>query len=236
MKLEPDTVVWADRPATGGAGVVYKMYRNRGRFNWLRESAGRFRVEREYNALEFLVQHGLPCSRPRYWTCGILPDHGHYEILCMDELPRVVALKEEFPAAGAGDCLKGADYHALSGLIRRMHAAGFFHGRLDLRNILVGADAAGRAAYYIIDTPQAMTFPYDIGGTRMGWADLRHFATAIRRHAGAEACEVVLTHYGLDAKAKARMLHAVAAGGRPLLGRECLRFEFGLRARLARLV
>ncbi len=154
----------------------------------------------------------------------------------MDELPGVAALKEEFPAAGAPDCLKEADYPALCGLIRRMHAAGFFHGRLDLRNILVGAGAAGRPAYYIIDTPQAMTFPYDIADTRMGWADLRHFATAIRWHAGAEACEAVLTHYGLAGDAKARMLRAVAAGGRPLLGRDYLRFEFGLRARLARLV
>jgi hypothetical protein len=116
-----------------------------------------------------------------------------------------------------------------------MHAAGFYHGRLDLRNILVGADAAGAPAYYIIDTPQAMVFPYDIAGRRMGWDDLRHFAAAMRRHLGPDACDSALVHYGLDSAMRARMLRDISRGGRPRLGRSFTRFEFGVRTRLARL-
>jgi hypothetical protein len=239
LKLERDTVVWCDAVPSEGVSVVFKMYRNRDCVSVWRERAFRFRVEREYNSLHFLSRHDIPCSIPRYWTFGVHQDHGRYEILCMDEIPNVTELVPEFPSRSPGwsalDRLKGTDFTALCGLIRRMHAAGFYHGRLDLRNILVGADDAGAPAYCIIDTPQAMVFPYDIWGTRTGWDDLRHFAAAMRRHLGPDACDSVLVRYGLDPAMRARMLQDISRGGRPRLGRNFTRFEFGVRSRLARL-
>jgi hypothetical protein len=238
-KLERDTVIWSDYIQAEGVSVVCKMYRNRGGISWQREHCFGFRVEREHNALSFLAGHGVPCSIPRFWSFGQHRDHGRYEILCMDELPNVAPIPEEgpreMPEMGSTfpDWEQEIDIARLCGVIRKMHESGFYHGRLDLRNILVGDDPKGGFRYYVIDTPQAILFPYSIVGTRMGTADLSDFLSAANRRWGPDARKEVLLHYLLNAKMRARLLEDSAPRHRQRLTRSLRRFEFGLRSRLA---
>lgn len=239
LKLERKTVIWSDPIPSEGVNAIYKMYRNRGGISWQREQAFRFRVEREYNALSFLAARGVPCSQARFWTFGCHKDHGRHEILCMKEIPDVVPVVEAWPKGipAQGTALpahkKEIDIIPLCGVIRRMHESGFYHGRLDLRNILVGSDAAGVFHYHIIDTPQAILFPRSIVGTRMGWADLRHFVLTVSDYWGADASRAILFHYGSDEETTARMIKDIDRGEPSLLARNLMRFEFGIRSRLA---
>ena len=229
LKLEENTVIWVARRRDNGASSVFKMYRNRGGVSWQREQLFRFRVEREYLALSFLVRHGIRCSIPDFWTYGCDQAHGRYEILCMREIPKTAPLTD----LGASGRLDEIDFAGVYDLVRQMHAAGFYHGALNLRNFLASVDETGVSQLFVIDTPQAMMFPQDIMGTRMAWVDLRQISGDIKRLVGTEKCRELLLRYGLDESAAAKMIRDLDGPGKPLLLRNLLRFEFGLRSRFA---
>lgn len=205
------------------------MYRNRGGISWQREKLFRFRVEREYLALSFLARHGVRCSVPIFWTYGCDQEHGRYEILCMREIPGATPLSGLVLSGRIGEI----DFAAVYDMVRHLHTAGFYHGRLDLRNIVLGVDEIGAPQYYVIDTPQAMVFPRDIRGTKMAWVDLRQLSVGTKLYMGTKTCRPLLASYGLDERATAKMIRELDGPGSPLLLRNLRRFEFGLRSRLA---
>lgn len=233
LKLERDTVIWREERRDEAAPVVFKMYRNRGCVSWQRERLFHFRVEREYLALDFLVRNRIRCSFPLFWTYGSAPDHGRYEILCMREIPGAIPF-DEMVLSGRADEI---DCVALSKMIQQMHRAGFFHGSLAPRNLLVGSGDDGVSRLHIIDTPRALVFPGDITGTKMAWLDLKQILFLMKRHMGVEACRSLLNGYGLDEKATGQMFRRMDQSPPPRLTRKLnknlLRFSLGLRSKFA---
>ena len=65
------------------AGTVLKIYRRRGLWNTMRGSLVRFRTEREFDHLEYLRGHEIPCTEATGWTRGYSPQHGFYEVLAI---------------------------------------------------------------------------------------------------------------------------------------------------------
>ncbi len=232
LKLEPNTVVWIGSCTQGRGSAIYKMYRNRSAASWCREHAFRFRVEREFQSLSALVRYGIRCSVPDFWTFGRDADHGRFEILCMCVIPEATPMNELVAAGRAREI----DFSELYQLVRRMHQKGFYHGRLDLRNVLLGHDESGNPRSHIIDTPQAIEFPHDITGTKMAWMDLRQLTRDIKVRVGQEHCRPLLARYGMDEAGISAMMRDLAGRGRPLLQRNLLRFGFGLRAQVAALL
>ncbi len=231
LKVERKTVIWRCLRPEDGAPVVYKMYRNRGCVSWQREKLFQFRAEREFLALDFLRREGIPCSEPLFWSFGWHPAHGRHEILCMREIPGAESLREVVDRGRQHEI----DFTELYALLRKMHRAGFYHGRMEPRDIMIGAAAAGERRLHVIDTPQSMVFGADIASTAMARVDVREISLWANKLLGADACRALLMRYGMDEAAAAATLREINQPATPRLVRHFRRFVFGLRSRYSRL-
>ncbi len=190
-----DSIVWAED--TGDKRrAVFKLYHHRGPISWWREKFFRFRVQREFDALCYLFQNGVPCPRPHYWSYGYLPGLGRCELLVTSEVPDSITFAEFLQSSEGAN--QASNVCALFRLIRKMHRSGFYHGALWARNVLVTTPDLRDVSFHIIDTPSSMRFSKDLYGTRMAWADLLNISTSLRKLFGADSCEQYLIEYGLS--------------------------------------
>ena len=226
-KVEKNTLVWSAMCPKGEQRAVYKMYRNRGPVSWQREKAFQFRVQREYEACVFLEKNELATTPALCWFFGQDEEHGRYEVLCMRELSGAEALTD-LVNDGRKDQI---DFQKMFKTFREMHRVGFYHGRLDLRNVMGMPGDDGELVYVIMDTPQAITYRNDLFGTRMGWYDMQQISYYTHDYLDDEACVALLIKYGLGEGDAVRMLQLVKRGEVPRNTRNFLRFEFGMRAR-----
>jgi len=225
-----ETLVWvADTPA--GERAFYKMYRRRTLPSWWKGKALRYRAEREYDRLLVLAQAGVGCSEPLACLVGSGAEHGRYEIVVTREIPHARKLAEylrEQKKAG-----REPELGALFAAIRRMHAAGVYHGTLTPNNIVVSEPPGQAPAFHVVDLPRAVDFPYDLEGTRMAWYDLIHFVCRTSDFVGREPCLPVLDAYMVPTWSRDRFLKHLERY-RPNKGlRIWLRNEFGFRSWLA---
>ena len=197
ISTSKDTIVWSEELENGERGV-FKLYLHRGPISWMRERSFRFRVQREYQALAFLEQNGIPCTKPLYWSYGKCPGFGRCEMLVSQEIKKSTNFKDYSLALKHEKSLP--ELNNLYLLIRKMHAAGFYHGALWPRNILVTDKGENEKDFFIADTPASMIFSKDIFGTRMAWNDLLVISTALRNKFGAEFCAPFIEKYGLSPK------------------------------------
>jgi len=231
VAADSDTLVWAQRiePQTP---AVLKMYRHRGVISWQREKVFRFRVQREFDALGCLDAHGIPCSKPLFWSYGRNAEFGRYEILATREVENTIRL-DRFCQANdtriAGDALLKA-YE----IVRLMHRNGCHHGALYPKNILVASrDSGAEPAVHIIDMPRAILFPYDITGTRMAWIDLYCLTRQIVDISGPDTCVALLERYGLEKDVARRFVFRLKDHFLPKLARNIFRAECELWELLA---
>lgn len=212
LALNKDTMVWRETQRT--PAVVHKLYYGRGPISWWREHLFAFRVEREYQALSYLVARGVPCSKPVAWTRGVDPYLGHrYEVLSTVEIAHAVSfeslwhdgelsLEEKLPVLQ--QCMQ---------LIRQMHEAGLHHGALYIRNILLQQTGAGWQPF-IIDTPRAVCCYKNLLGDPLAHIDLCHFLKPMLAPLTNEQLLAVLAAYGMDNHAGQRfILHLHTYGG-----------------------
>jgi hypothetical protein len=172
LKLEDRTVVWRE----GGGGEtrrVVKLYRRRGRPTALRSRIFRFRTEREFRRLQHLARWGIPCTPPLGWAAGWTPEHGHHEVLVMEEVPGAVELGLHL-ADG-----REMDLAPLFRIVRRMHESGFCHQTLYAANVLVSKGTPGGDTFVMCDVPRSWTFPRSILGTSMARYDLLDLAASL---------------------------------------------------------
>lgn len=228
LAADATTLIWSGRLDTG-MRAVFKMYRHRGPISWIREQRFRFRVQREFDALAYLDGQAIPCSQPLFWSYGCCADFGRYEVLATREIEGAVRMDvfvRERDARVAESALRSA-YR----IVRRMHAAGFHHGALYARNILVvHNDPQQQPGVHVIDAPKAILFPYDIAGTGMARIDLTDLTISVLQQSGAEACTALLACYGLpETAARAFILRAARSrssrGIRNLRRAECEAWE-----------
>jgi hypothetical protein len=200
------TLIWAQHLDKETSAVI-KMYRHRGAISWQREKCFRFRVQREFDALSFLDAHGVPCTKPIFWSYGYSPCFGRYEILATHEIENVVQL-DTFTRTSRPTITEPCLFAAY-GLVRRMHKSGCHHGAMFPRNILITRWDSAAPDAYIIDMPQAIFFRYDITGTRMAWIDLYALTFRVMEHTGADGCMALLRHYGLEDEAARQLVNHV---------------------------
>ena len=172
LKLEDRTVVWRET-GSGGTPVVVKLYRRRGGWTAFRSRIFRFRTEREFRRLRHLVRWDIPCTPPLGWAAGRSPEHGHHEILLMEEVPTATELATYM---GEGHSV---DLAPLFRMVRRMHESGFCHQTLYAANVLVVGKDPGRARFVMCDVPRSWIFPQSIAGTSMAQYDLLDLAASL---------------------------------------------------------
>lgn len=167
IKDESRTVIW-QAALPSGAQAIVKTYRSRSWFDFWRESLTRFRVQREFDALGFLARKEIPCACPICWASGDGDEEGRFETLVTFQEPGVGGLKDYLRSGQASDRW----IESVAGLVRLGHDAGFYHGALAPRNILIRG-AGGRDPWCMfIDTPKSIVFPRPVTGTRMAKHDL----------------------------------------------------------------
>ena len=174
---------------------MLKLYYGRGPLNWCREQLFAFRVKREYHALRFLENKGIPCSRPQFWTYGNCPElGGRWETLATVMVPNAVPLHHWLATAKRPELLNCLQ--AVFRRIRDMHEAGMHHGALYTRNILLDNS---NLSPYLIDLPRAEIFPGSIIGSRPAWIDLLNFCHQLRPLlAEDELGDLLKSYYGLS--------------------------------------
>jgi tRNA A-37 threonylcarbamoyl transferase component Bud32 len=193
--------VWADE--VDGQRAIVKVYRRRKPKEYFREWLGRFRVEREFHALDRLARAGIPCSEPLFWSSGRSGEHGYYEVLATREIADAENVGESIRAGRQR--AESYDLRQLLQEFRRMHDAGVYHGTLHLYNILatgIGSDLR----YHIIDVPRSIVYPRSILGSRMAWFDLLRFARHVRSVMKIAVHDIPWEAYGLNAADRERMV------------------------------
>jgi len=204
LALNKDTMVW--REVNQNPVVVRKLYYGRGPISWWREHLFAFRVEREYQALSYLAERGVPCSEPIEWTRGVDPYLGHrYEVLSTKEIPNAVTFEsmwrdEELGLEGKLPVLK----QCLQ-LIRQVHEAGLYHGALYIRNVMVQQTAEGWQPF-IIDTPKAVRCYKSLVGDNLARIDLCHFLKPLLAKLTNEQLLEILAAYGMENHAAQRFI------------------------------
>ena len=191
IKQERRTHVWKAR-LPGRDAVIVKTYRRRSAYDFARESLFRFRAEREFDALSFLVSREIPCTRPACWACGRDPVSGRFESLVTFEEPDTVGLKSWLRSARPGD----GWIEPVARLLRRAHDVGFYHGALVPRNILLRFAPERELGCLFVDTPKSIVFRAPIVGTRMARHDLMTLLGEACRVAGDEILAPFLAAYG----------------------------------------
>src|SRR3989339_10032 len=189
------TLIWAQH-LDGNVPTVIKMYRHRGLLDWQREQFSRFRVQREFDSLSFLVAKDIPCSKPLFWSFGCSSCFGYYEILATREIENITPL-DQLIFNNKPEVTKPSLFASYR-LVRCMHQSGCYHGAMSARNILITHNNLKKPSAYIIDMPKAILFPYDITSTRMAWMDLYLLTTKIIKYMDMNECIAVLKEYGLE--------------------------------------
>ena len=224
LKLEDRTVVWREGEV-GGTGKVVKLYRRRGGITALRSRVFRFRTEREFRRLQHLARWGIPCTPPQGWAAGWTPEHGHHEILVMEEVEGAVELGLHLAEGGA------MDLAPLFQMVRRMHESGFCHQTLYAANVLVSNQGRpGGGDFVMCDVPRSWTFPRSILGTSMARYDLLDLAASLVE-VGVPPTELSLEAY--DLREGKRALDLLLAGKDPRGKRERALRDLAARARWA---
>lgn len=205
LALNKDTMVWRD--LTQQPAVVRKLYYGRGPISWWREHLFAFRVEREYHALSYLAKRGIACSEPVEWSRGYDAYLGHrYEVLTTKE----IAHARDFGSLWHDENISFDEKFALlqqcMQLIRQMHDAGFYHGALYVRNILVQPAEAGRWVPYIIDTPKAVPCYKNLVGDPLTKVDLSHFMKTFDGVLSNAQLLETLASYGMENHAAQRFI------------------------------
>lgn len=202
LKRETRTRVWR----TAGSGTearVIKLYRLRGALNSLRSRLFRFRTEREFRRLQHLTRWKLPCTPPIAWGWNRSAQHGHHEVLVMDEVAHAVRLLEYLERK-----IDPAELIPLFQIVRRMHESGFCHQALYATNILVNPGAPPADRYFIADVPRSWTFPMSLVGRRAALYDLLDLVLEIEQAVGppmeSRIEPLALKHYGIDHATRAR--------------------------------
>jgi serine/threonine-protein kinase RIO1 len=195
---EPRTRVWVQDVPEGGRAVV-KVYRHRKKADVLLRPPLTYRVQREFNALARLQACGVPCSEPLLWAYGKSPEHGRYETLATREVPDAIDLRELI-LSGA-DPARDIDLRPLFQVVRKMHAAGVFHGALCARNVLF-ADGG----YHIIDMPRSLVFRSSIEGSLAAMTDMLSLCHFICYASGGTPERVPVDAYGWDERQRAGFL------------------------------
>ena len=191
IKDEPRTLI-RRVVLPGGLSTIVKTYRRRSAYDFFRESLTRFRAQREFEALSFLFDREIPCSRPLGWGYGSDRESGRFETLVTVEEPGVIGLKD-YLRSGTSN---GSWIEPVAELVRRAHEAGFYHGALAPRNILVRCGQQGTGCLFI-DTPKSLVFRRPLMGTRMADHDLLVFLCEVNNVAGETPVERFLVLYGM---------------------------------------
>jgi len=228
LKQEPATLVWHETFADGSE-VVVKLYR-RGLPAWLRSRLSSFRSWHEFQALCQLESLGVRCAPPLFWGHGHFGRHGWCELLATEWLagcrPLDEVLTEE---SGGGTKL---DLDRLWSKIGRLHDAGFEHGTLLARNVLVRGEAAA-PEFFLLDLPRFHRFPYPIRGTRMARYDLLFLAHTLLRARPAAEVPQWLTAYGMRDEQQAEFIAQMRRFRNSPRLRRMAGAEFNVRAVLA---
>ena len=191
-KATRDTLVWTGE-TENGIRVVQKMYRHRGLPAWGTEVLARSRARREYDRALVLHNAGVPCCEPVVCAVGVCREHGRFWIIGTREIPcprKLAHFLEEASKHGTEPELA-----ALFETVRRMHAAGVWHGTLTPNNIVISEPPGAPAAFHVVDLPRAVDFPYDVADARMGWWDLLHFVHRTSALIDRAVCLGVLAQY-----------------------------------------
>ena len=229
LKYEEKTLIWAGHLDCGDR-AIFKMYCHRGPIHRLREKTFRFRVEREFDALAYLWEAGVPCPEPFFWGYGSSAAQGRFEVLATREISGAISLKQILKTPQKS----GVDWGLLYDSVRRMHQHGVYHGALSSKNILVRSDGVGAFTPYIHDMAKTIIFPSSIIGTRMAWFDLLNLTQTVVGHLGVASCRRLLRHYGLGDQLTEDFLDHLQTKYRPSRNlRNRLQGEFKLRKLLA---
>ncbi len=226
IKNESNTLIWYSI-REDNTRIIQKMYHHRGFFNLLRQKIFYFRAQREYNALSFLIKNGIPCSEPLFWAYGYKKPWGVYEIVATRELPDAVSIPRLSEAIGREEDI---DLFPLFDIIRAMHKAGFHHGALYPRNILIRGKEDKDRQFYMIDTPKSVIFSGDVSGTRMAWFDLLDLCRELRLYINPDLLPSLLNHYGLDDRRISRLLETIPVYNTRKKIRKVIRGEFLVRS------
>jgi len=194
IKKERRTLVWLDQTGTV-VPAVFKMYRRHGSVSELRKRIFTYRVKREFQALERLCSAGVPVSAPLFWGVGRAPNHGRFEILGTKQIPDSLNLEELIAQAPGPDHIP--DIAPLARLVRRMHAAGVWHGALYARNVQCRKEENGWS-FHLLDFPRAFLFRRDLGPTRMARYELLTLFNFLFRAGHQSPWDELGQLYGLD--------------------------------------
>lgn len=202
LKSEARTRVWRTLEA-GEMARVIKLYRQRGALTCLRSRLSRFRTEREFRRLQHLTRWDIPCTPPVSWGWNRSAEHGHHEILVMEEIPNAVRLLEYL-----GRGIAATELVPLFQIVRRMHESGFCHQALYATNVLVNPRAPVEDRYFIADVPRSWTFPRSLVGSGAALHDLLDLVLEIEEAVGPRVEprieSVALKHYGINQTTRAR--------------------------------
>ncbi len=198
IKAEANCLIFTEQ-LEDGTSAVMKMYYRRGLANVAREFVLNFRVQREFRILEHLVNCGIPCTIPLFWTYGYCKEYGFYEVLCTRQIPNAISLRTFLSSASIAD--KNIDLGPLMVLVYNMHRSGVYHGALSTKNILIDATGNAQIKYYHIDLASGWLFPSSILGKQIAWFDLLKLVKKIESRLGIGYCLPYLSQYGLGGEA-----------------------------------
>jgi hypothetical protein len=224
IKDEPRTLILRTA-LPSGPSVIVKTYRRRSLYDFTREALTRFRAQREFEALSFLARNDIPCSRPVCWACGSDEASGRFESLVTFEETDTVGLKAYLRSGRADERWIGP----AARLVRRAHDAGFYHGALAPRNILLRTGESRPTSCLLIDTPKSIVFPGSIAGTRMARHDLMTMLGEVRGVVGEGPAARFLEDYGAPASAIAPLVAAIGRYRPTRNTRNRMRAEFLIR-------
>ncbi len=198
IKAEANCLIFTEQLEDGTSAVI-KMYYRRGFANVAREYVLNFRVQRESRILRHLVNRGIPCTRPLFWTYGYCKVYGFYELLCTRHIPNAISLRTFLSSTSIAD--KNIDLGPLMVLVYKMHRSGVYHGALSTKNILVDATDSAQVKYFHIDLARGWLFPGSILGKRIARFDLLKLVKKVESRLGIGYCRPYLFHYGLGEEA-----------------------------------
>ncbi|MGD1973458.1 MAG: lipopolysaccharide kinase InaA family protein [Desulfobacterales bacterium] len=198
IKAEANCLIFTEQLEDGTSAVI-KMYYRRGLANVTREYVLNFRVQREFRILRHLVNCGIPCTRPLFWTYGYCKAYGFYEVLCTRHIPNAISLRTFLSSASITD--QNIDLGPLMALVYNMHRCGVYHGALSTKNILIDSTDSDQAKYFHIDLARGWLFPDSILDTRIAWFDLLKLVKKVESRLGIGYCRPYLSHYCLGGEA-----------------------------------
>ena len=190
IKLEKDCILWKDF-LNNGKPAIFKLYKHRGLFNYIRERCFGFRVKHEYDALEKLMLENIPCSKPISYEYGYSKTYGFYELVVTEEIQNVATLHDIIKKVN-GKYKSTIDLTPLFSEIKKMHQKGVFHGHLRPKNILVRDNDNKNLQYFFIDMPHSEFFFFLISDKSLSMFDMFKLITKVDSCLGAGASKPFL--------------------------------------------